>query len=122
MHAGYTGFGAPRIMGVVETACWSIDAFSHGVAGPRQLAHGEVNARNSIRDTGDDVIHGKGIGEQVEVHQTVVVGQTKAVRCEQWNVREFAELHHLDAPFLKQISLQVMQACPHIQHSVAFVG
>ena len=50
------------------------------------------------------------------------MGQTKAVRCEQRNVREFAELHDLDAPFLKQIGLQVMQACPHIQHGVAFVG
>ena len=121
VHTGHAGFGAPVTVGVVQAARWAGDAFVHGVANPRQFAHRQVDARDAVGHARDDVVHGEGIGEEVQINQAVVVGQTKPISRQQRHIGQFTELNDLDAPFLEQRGLKVMQAGAHVEDGVSLV-
>ena len=121
VHTGHAGFGAPVTVGVVQAARWARDAFGHGVTNPRQLAHRHVDAGDAVGHARDDVVHREGIGEEVQINQAVVVRQTKPVGRQQRHIGQFTELNDLDAPFLEQLGLKVMQAGAHVEDGVPLV-
>ena len=121
VHTGDAGFGAPFTVGVVETARRTCHAFGHGVADPCQFAHRQVDAGDAVGHARDDVVHREGVGEEVQVHQTVVMRQTKPIGREQRHIGKLAELNDLDAPFFEQIGLKIMQAGPQVENGVSLV-